>query len=215
MRWKGSSTAGFGIRLFFSLFFSSVFSLSFFFFFFLMKNTRKVMRWKGSSTAGFGIFFFFVFFLCLFLFFAFSCFIGNFCPPKVDDNGYKLLFQSCRVYARVVWCNFCILNSEKKEFGVFGHKMHFASFSCFSLFGVRGHPWAIQVWLFFRPLLLFLFPLWFFSIFLFFFFVFFFFLLFLVLSEIFAHQKLTTTDTNCYSKAVGCTRGLCGAIFAF
>ena len=61
----------------------------------------------------------------------------------------------------------------------------------------------------------FFFPFFFFLsfFFFFFFFLFLFFLLFLVLSEFFAYFKVTKTDTNCHSKCVCCTRGVCGAIF--
>ena len=102
---------------FFFLSFSfSFFSFFFFFFSFLFFSFLFLFFFSSFSFLSSFSFFLFLFlvslflflvlYLCLFLFLGFSCLIGKFCLLSVDDNGYKLLFQMYRVYARGVWRNF-------------------------------------------------------------------------------------------------------------
>ena len=189
MRWKGSSTAGFGIRLFFSCLFLLFFLFLSFFLFFWRKMQEKLWGERVLQRRALGFVFFFLFFFLLFFLFLF--FFSLF-----SDEEYKKSYEVKGFFNGGLW-----------------DSSFFFSFFFFCFFSFFFFWWKIQE------------KLWGervlqrrasgFSFSLSFFFVFFFFLLFLVLSEIFAHQKLTTTDTNCYSKAVECTRGLCGAIFAF
>ena len=138
----------------------------------------SVLFWSTFLLELIFLFFFsFSFFFVFFFFIAFSCLIGNFCPPKVDDNGYKLLFQSCRVYARVVWrIFFVILNSEKKGVWSFLAQNAFRIFLLFFAFWctrasvsdsgltVFSAPFAFSV----SPLVFFYFPFLFLDLFLFF-----------------------------------------------
>ena len=84
---------------------------------------------SALSLFFFSLYFFGVSFsLSFFLFLAFSCLFACFCPVLDRDNGYKLSFQNCRVYARGVWRNFLPLELQNIRV------VHFLGRKCISQF---------------------------------------------------------------------------------